>query len=436
MFLKGNADFLNLPQLQRHSSCLFLLLCTVVLQSCALSSTATNLIPGKELSRSSLGFRETKNVINIKESNPYTVVVTRNICKSDLLSIEYQAVLETKQATYALDCSDLYVNYISHNITAVGVPLLYDSLTGFYLLREKCSRLPPVYQINIAESNTTIKTEAFDTSSTVCQDIPVKDTLVTAKVNDDVIEITTSAQGIASLPPLKLAEIKQAAADSSINYRYEGAEITTVYLLKQREKADSTETQMTVKPGRESDEKKSGPENVDIDDSSALNKDGENAVLKNSNATTANPQDESGRKQNMLPKEINPLLVAPQQSVTQGAAKPRLIVRFASNKTVIKKEYRFDLRKIADEMKRDSSLFTIIEGHTDGIGSAEINLKVSLRRAAVIKDHFVKLYGVPAERILIRGVGLTQPIADNGTKAGRAENRRTEIRIITQSAGI
>lgn len=69
------------------------------------------------------------------------------------------------------------------------------------------------------------------------------------------------------------------------------------------------------------------------------------------------------------------------------------------------------------------------EGHTDSVGTPDYNLGLSERRARAVMNWLQgkgKLTGVPVEVI---GFGLTTPIAENTTPAGRALNRRVEIRI-------
>jgi OOP family OmpA-OmpF porin len=68
-------------------------------------------------------------------------------------------------------------------------------------------------------------------------------------------------------------------------------------------------------------------------------------------------------------------------------------------------------------------------GHTDNIGSKEYNQKLSVRRAEAVKAYLVSK-GIEPNRIYTEGKGLTQPIADNRTAAGRAKNRRVEIEVV------
>lgn len=70
-----------------------------------------------------------------------------------------------------------------------------------------------------------------------------------------------------------------------------------------------------------------------------------------------------------------------------------------------------------------------IAGHTDARGDADVNLYLSQRRAEVVAKHLVR-HGVNAQNIAAKGYGESQPIADNGTDAGRQLNRRIEFRVV------
>jgi outer membrane protein OmpA-like peptidoglycan-associated protein len=69
-------------------------------------------------------------------------------------------------------------------------------------------------------------------------------------------------------------------------------------------------------------------------------------------------------------------------------------------------------------------------GHTDSVGSDAYNQQLSLRRAEAVRDFLVRNFpGLAATRFDARGMGESQPVADNGTNAGRGQNRRVEIRL-------
>ena len=74
-----------------------------------------------------------------------------------------------------------------------------------------------------------------------------------------------------------------------------------------------------------------------------------------------------------------------------------------------------------------------IAGHTDSVGDATVNMKLSQRRADAVRKYLVRS-GVPAERVEAHGYGETQPIADSSTDDGRQTNRRIEFRVLGGAA--
>ncbi|MEA5113136.1 MAG: OmpA family protein [Geobacteraceae bacterium] len=100
-------------------------------------------------------------------------------------------------------------------------------------------------------------------------------------------------------------------------------------------------------------------------------------------------------------------------------------IQFDTDKAVIKPAYFREVEKVASFMKEHPQVKGTIEGHTDGVGSADYNLRLSQRRAESVVNLLVEKYGVDGSRLTAKGYGLTRPIADNRTKEGRQKNRRT-----------
>ena len=86
------------------------------------------------------------------------------------------------------------------------------------------------------------------------------------------------------------------------------------------------------------------------------------------------------------------------------------------------------LRPVLDQFAQglDQTMVVRIVGHTDATGSDAINDPLSLSRARTVRDYLADR-GVPTTRLEIVGRGAREPIADNGSDAGRARNRRVEI---------
>ncbi len=99
---------------------------------------------------------------------------------------------------------------------------------------------------------------------------------------------------------------------------------------------------------------------------------------------------------------------------------------------IIGKESFIILGEVAQALKDAPFIKKVrIEGHTDSSGSDTANLRLSQKRADTVMAQLIKL-GVDPGRMEAVGYGEAQPIASNATRAGRAENRRTEFKVIEQ----
>jgi outer membrane protein OmpA-like peptidoglycan-associated protein len=101
-------------------------------------------------------------------------------------------------------------------------------------------------------------------------------------------------------------------------------------------------------------------------------------------------------------------------------------VLFASGKSDLLSIAKDKLNEVYKVLKDQGSPKLRIEGHTDSVGSAEENRKLSLARADSVKAHLVS-QGYPGDRIKTVGLGPDRPVTDNGSAEGRANNRRVEI---------
>lgn len=104
-------------------------------------------------------------------------------------------------------------------------------------------------------------------------------------------------------------------------------------------------------------------------------------------------------------------------------------IQFETGKADIKPVSFPLLDQIAEAFIDNPTWKIEVQGHTDNVGKADYNQDLSERRANAVRNYLIKA-GVPEERMTAKGYGLTMPIADNKTAAGRKENRRVEF-IIT-----
>lgn len=104
-------------------------------------------------------------------------------------------------------------------------------------------------------------------------------------------------------------------------------------------------------------------------------------------------------------------------------------VYFDFGKYTLRPESFTELDELVSYMKWRENERIEIAGHTDNIGNASDNQKLSEQRAGAIREYLIKK-GVSPSRVIAKGYGSTDPVADNSTYEGRQKNRRTEVRIL------
>lgn len=105
-------------------------------------------------------------------------------------------------------------------------------------------------------------------------------------------------------------------------------------------------------------------------------------------------------------------------------------LEFETAKAIIKDSSKQSLIDLAKVMIDDPALKLKIAGHTDNVGNAQGNLVLSKARAQAVAD-FLTANGVAGNRFEVKGFGEDQPIANNNTPEGRAQNRRVEMQFFT-----
>jgi OmpA-OmpF porin, OOP family len=101
-----------------------------------------------------------------------------------------------------------------------------------------------------------------------------------------------------------------------------------------------------------------------------------------------------------------------------------LVLDFDTAKADIKPQYRDEIAKVGEYMNKYPTTTAVIEGHTDNVGGAQYNMKLSLERAQAVVNYLVKNFNIDPQRLSAKGYGYTRRIAYNNTPEGRAKNRR------------
>jgi outer membrane protein OmpA-like peptidoglycan-associated protein len=110
-------------------------------------------------------------------------------------------------------------------------------------------------------------------------------------------------------------------------------------------------------------------------------------------------------------------------------------VLFDFNKYTLKPEAREKLAKVSGILLAYPNLKVQVEGYTDNVGTQEYNQTLSQQRGDAVRDYLVS-QGVSAGNITATGYGMSNPIADNATNAGRAQNRRVQMVVSGSAIGV
>ena len=164
-------------------------------------------------------------------------------------------------------------------------------------------------------------------------------------------------------------------------------------------------------------------------DTSAFGIDRPAAPAKNANA-------DSRRARNADSSETNDVTVrkfpTDSDSASEGSAKTQKVttIFFDQDSTVIGSQYGPFLQRLADVLAQNPRASAILEGHTDSTGPESYNQELSSRRAIEVRNALVDELHVSISRLTAVGAGATAPAQPNSSAAGRAYNRRVEVRLV------
>jgi len=128
-------------------------------------------------------------------------------------------------------------------------------------------------------------------------------------------------------------------------------------------------------------------------------------------------------------------IIAPAEGEVIFTATGDMVLRltgiaFDVSKSEIKNEHIALLQKVRDIIDLFPQAKILVEGHTDGVGDAGSNLRLSEKRATAVMQYLRQIGGYSAERISAVGYGAERPVASNDSQEGRAKNRRIDVVIM------
>jgi OOP family OmpA-OmpF porin len=110
-------------------------------------------------------------------------------------------------------------------------------------------------------------------------------------------------------------------------------------------------------------------------------------------------------------------------------------VKFGFNRDNLTSKAQESLDQLAASISSTKGYIIALEGGTDSVGSADYNYDLSQRRANSVIQYLATKCNVPAHKIYVIGLGKDKPVESNKTSTGRADNRRVDVRLMTNTVG-
>ncbi len=105
---------------------------------------------------------------------------------------------------------------------------------------------------------------------------------------------------------------------------------------------------------------------------------------------------------------------------------------FKFGKTALPDVATARIDEVINQLKADpKGVFIEVEGHTDNVGSNDLNQRLGLERAEAVKKYIYESHQVPLDKINVISYGEEKPVSPNKTREGRAQNRRVVIRVLS-----
>jgi OmpA-OmpF porin, OOP family len=109
-------------------------------------------------------------------------------------------------------------------------------------------------------------------------------------------------------------------------------------------------------------------------------------------------------------------------------------VTFGFDKSVLTTDDKAQLDALGPQLTATKSYILEVTGGTDSVGDANYNYQLSQRRAEAVVQYIAAKFNIPPHKFYLIGIGKDQEVASNKTAAGRAQNRRVKVQILSNAA--
>ena len=267
-----------------------------------------------------------------------------------------------------------------------------------------------------------------DTFGKANQDLKNAADMDSSKHRDQKLEITYARQAVQRAEDSRIDTLRKKAAE-----RQRNAELAKNQAQEQaaQSQAQAQQSQQQAEAARLAAEKS----NLQAQQAQLAQ------AKADADAAQARASEADANRRAQSAEQMREKLRAQLNEVLQTTETPRgLVVNLAdvlfdTGKYTLKPGTQVSLARVAGIIQSYPGLKIQVEGYTDSTGSDELNQKLSDNRASTTKDFLIK-QGVSIDNISAAGYGKADPVADNGTSAGRAQNRRVNLVVSGDAIGI
>lgn len=347
-------------------------------------------------------------------SQPSDVVVLQNVIQDDKTT----GVLEKVNAHYALLPRGAYA--VTNGSKTVENPITRDEKAPLELYQ--------AYNAMRIAQDAGADKYAADIMKEATLDMKNASDIQSNKKGDRKMEITFARQAVQRAEDARLVTLRKQAAERQLN-----AEIA-----KRDAQAQAQQSQMQAQQSA------MAAQQAQMDAAQAqaakaqadAERERAEAAAADARAKAAeankSAQDANAVREKLL-GQLNSVLATSESA--RGLIVNMSDVLFDTGKYTLKGDTKISLAKVAGILQAYPGLKLQVEGYTDIIGSDELNQKLSENRAGAVRDFLVS-QGVSMDNISATGYGKASPVADNGTAAGRAQNRRVQLVVSGDAIGV
>lgn len=340
-------------------------------------------------------------------TQPSDVVVLQN----DILQNKTSGVLEKVNAHYALLPRGFYA-------PTAGSDTNLNPIT-----RDEKSPLE-LYQaynaVRIAQANDADK-YASDIMREAKQDLQNAADIDSNKRGDRKMEVTFARQAVQRAEDARLLSLRKKADERQLNAQ----------LAAQKSRMQAQQSQMQAQQAQmQAQQAQLEAERAQAAKAKA---DAEAAEARARAAEASKSAENANAVRERLRSQLNSVLATSETA--RGLIVNMSDVLFDTGKYTLKPDTKISLAKVAGILQAYPGLKLQVEGYTDNVGGEQMNQKLSENRADAVKNFLIG-QGVQQNNITSTGYGMSDPVADNSTAKGRAQNRRVQLVVSGDAIGL